>query len=195
MRGRVGCFMTPITGPDSGSECCSFWQNMGLGFGPSGTISVGVVHGWQNLWGSLRAEWSHPQCLHCLDLALQAMALLKLKVARQSQCLFELQPLLTALEGWTKMPLNAMIWISIKLQLCVFYLSLIHLASWDITVLHSNYCENICILILWGLLSLSRISCSCVLCKQNKTSDALPENEAYSHFILQTVKYFWDADS
>lgn len=90
---------------------------------------------------------------------------------------------------------KVLIWIFIKLQLCIFYLSLIHLASWDITVLHSNYCENICVLILWGLLSLSRISCSYVLCKQNKTADALPENEAYSHFILQTVKYFWDADS
>lgn len=52
---------------------------------------------------------------------------------------------------------EVLIWIFIKLQLCIFYLSLIHLASWDITVLHSNYCENICILILWGLVSLSRI--------------------------------------
>lgn len=38
-------FITPITGSGGGSECCSFWQNIDLGFGPSGTISVGAVHG------------------------------------------------------------------------------------------------------------------------------------------------------
>lgn len=194
MRGRVGCFMTPITGAGSGSECCSFWQNMGLGFGPSGTISVRVVHGLQNLWGSLRAEWSCPQCLHWWSWHC------RLWPSSSSRWPVSLWAAATS-HSFGRLNENApwcskvLIWIFIKLQLCIFYLSLIHLASWDITVLHSNYCENICVLILWGLLSLSRISCSYVLCKQNKTADALPENEAYSHFILQTVKYFWDADS
>lgn len=154
MRGRVGCFMTPITGSSGGSESCSFWQNMGLGFGPSGTISVQVVHGWQNLWG----HWGQDGATLCVCIVwsqhCRMWPSLSCKVACQSCSHFSQVWKLNKSAPWCS---KALIWIFIKLQLCVFYLSLIHLASWDITVLHSNYCGNICILILWGRVSLRRI--------------------------------------
>lgn len=162
MRGRVGCFTAPVIGSGGGSVRCPFWQRTGLGFGHSGAISVWALHGWQNLWKSLRAEWSqprHPHCSHRVESALLEMALLMLKATLQSWRLWAA----ATCHGFGRLNENApwcsevLIWIFIKLQLCIFYLSLIHLASWDITVLHSNYRENICVLMLWGLVSLSRI--------------------------------------
>lgn len=163
MRGRVGCFTAPIIGSGGGSECCPFWQSTGVG-----------------LW----AQWSN-LCSSCAWLA-KSLRVTEGRVEPASPpSLFascgvgiagdgrpqaqgdfaKLTSLWAAatFHGFGRRNENAprctevLIWIFIKLQLCIFYLSLIHLASWDITVLHSNYCENICILILWGLMSLSRI--------------------------------------
>lgn len=146
MRGRVGCFITPITGSSGGSERSQFWQNMGLGPVEQCLFELCMA---DKICESLRAEWS------CLELVLLGWPSSSSrwfgKASLSFSCTF-------GKRNENAPPCSeVLIWIFIKLQLCVFYLSLIHLASWDITVLHSNYCENICILILWGLVSLSRI--------------------------------------
>lgn len=163
MRGRVRCFSAHIIGSGSGSECCPFWQSTRLGFGHRGATSIQAVRGRQK---SLRVTEGREE----LALPPSLFASCEVNISGdglpQAQGAFaKLTSLWAAatFHGFGKLNENApwcsevVVWIFIELQLCIFYLSLIHLASSDITVLHSNYCENICILILWGLMSLSRI--------------------------------------
>lgn len=120
--------MTPVTGSGGSSESRSFWQNRHWALAQWNNLCSSCA--W--LTKSLRAEWSHPKCLHCLESALQDVALLKFKVTDLSKPA-SLRAAATS-HSFGRLnknaPLCSKVLICINvLQLCVFYLSLIHLAS------------------------------------------------------------------
>lgn len=166
MRGRVGCFVAPIIG--SGQELCPFWQRWDQAFGHSGATSVWAVHCQQDLRG-LNLSWVQSGA----NLASRDASTLTVHTVwsqRFWRC-----------SSSSKRPRKADVSLSCShlsrlrtlnenaprsSEVLIFHvIAALHILpvtdscsySWDITVLHSNYCENIFILMLWGLVSPSRI--------------------------------------